>query len=147
MSRDFHLDDDFLTYLSLFFYPNQMPPSFRISPLPQEIISFIIGTLEASLVPPRARHPPQRSMIAVGLDGVCLPRGLSLEMTHSWIQSHLGTKFFSSVPLPVRLEQESLAERLSQSYSKARSRRPWTKWLRASGLTIGQTLGMTSTDN
>ena len=127
LSRDFHLDDKFLTYLLLFFYPTQMPPSFRISPLPQEIISFVIVTLEVSLIPPRARHLPQRGMIAVGACGVCLPRRLSLEMCHSLIQSYLGTNLFSSIPLPVRLEQESLAERLSQSYFEARSRRPWTK--------------------
>ena len=53
LSRDFYLDDDFLAHLLLFFCPNQMPPSFGMSPLPPEIASFATGTLEASLVPPQ----------------------------------------------------------------------------------------------
>ena len=54
LSRDFHLDDKFLTHLLKFFYPKQLPPSFQIYLLPQEIAYFITGTLQASLVQPRS---------------------------------------------------------------------------------------------
>ena len=46
LSRDFHLSEVMLTHLLFHFYPSHLPRSFGICPLPREITSFIIGTLE-----------------------------------------------------------------------------------------------------
>ena len=113
LSRDFHLKDDFLTHLLFFFYPNQLPPTFKISPLPTEIISFIIGVLEASPCLQPVQSQRQASTIGDGLVGVPLPPTCGLEQTHSWIQSHLNSELFSSAPSPAQFAQQSLADHLT----------------------------------
>ena len=143
LSRDFYPSDAFLAHLLFYFYPDQLPPTFQISPLPDEIISFITGTLEASLVHPVACPRRQRSTIGAGLVGVTMPENLDLELTHSWTSSHLDTWSFSSAPLPVPSEQGNLADRLSTIWREVQSKRPWSKWLRASGQVIDPTQGMT----
>ena len=41
LSRDFHLKDNELTHLLYSLFPSQLPRSFTIAPLPQEIESFL----------------------------------------------------------------------------------------------------------
>ena len=120
LSWDFHLDDEFLTFLLKFFFPTQLVPSFRIFPLPPEIISFIVDTLEASLAPPRWHQRLHRSTIAAGLDGVNFLRNLTLEKTYSWIKSKLDIELLSLASSPMLLEWESLIERLSSIW--------WSQW-------------------
>ena len=43
MSRDFHLDYKFLTHLLTVFCPSHIIDSFRIYPLPQEIIFLLLA--------------------------------------------------------------------------------------------------------
>ena len=45
LSRDFHLNDKQLTNLLLLAVPTQMPSNFRISPLPEEIASWMTSLL------------------------------------------------------------------------------------------------------
>jgi hypothetical protein len=46
-SRDFHLSDIEITNLILSSIPNQVPNGFRISNLPQEIVSWLTSLLQS----------------------------------------------------------------------------------------------------
>ena len=143
LSRDFHLSDDMLTNLLLQFYPSQLPRSFKISPLPDEITSFIIGTLEALPVKNQDLMAATPSTLGAGLVGLDLSHLWDSEQTRSWIKCHQDTELFSYAHSQAQLEQESLAVLSNRIWSRAQSKRPWTKWLRASGQTFGMTPGMT----
>ena len=73
LSRDWHLDNLFLTKLFIFFYPYQLPASFKISPLPSEIVSFVIGALEGLPTQVIVKEEPKRRTIGSGIDSALLP--------------------------------------------------------------------------
>ena len=143
LSRDFHLNDVILTELLLYFYPTQLPRSFKISPLPEEITSFIIGILEVLPAQNHGQMLPTPSTLGAGLVGLNLSHLSDWQTTRSWIESHQDSELFSSVRSQAQSGQENLAVVTNQIWSKARLKRPWTKWLRASGQTFGLTPAMT----
>ena len=48
LSRDWHQDDEELTSILRIHFPQQMPTHFKISPLPNEINSWLISLLQLS---------------------------------------------------------------------------------------------------
>ena len=137
LSRDHHLTDDQLTNLLTFFIPQQLPPNFRIVPLPQEIISDITSYL---LKKPKGQ-PEQKAQIRNTIEhgpfGCVSSRTPTCTMSHSWIRSHSTAELSSLVPLPKQLEQESLATNIKQGWFAAQSARPCEKWVRYSKRTQG----------
>ena len=64
LSRDFHLNDNEPTHLLHSYFPSQLPQSFTIVPLPQEIKSF----LSASMLKMPVRNPPREIQTKSGLN-------------------------------------------------------------------------------
>lgn len=125
--RDFHLSDNIMTRLFLFFCPDKMPPSFQTLQLSPEITSLIIDTIEALLALTRWHQERERSAIAAGLIGACFLTELNLEKNHPWIKLRLGTELLSSASLPAHLELDNLAQRLMTVWQKSQSQRPCVK--------------------
>ena len=142
LSRDFHLSDEELTSRLTSLYPEQVPKDFHISPLPQQIICWINSLLSAEPENQPA-HPPQMPSWTVGGKGGynSLPE-LNLKMTNSSTPSKKMTELESSEHLPKQLERGSFQMRVRKSWLQARAKRPWTKWLRSTGLTTGATPAM-----
>ena len=91
-STCFCLSDEFLTHVIFFFYPNQLPRTFKISPLPIEIPSFTIGILEELPDLHPVRRQLQAITIGASLVGAPFSVGSGLEVTHSWAQSCLNSE-------------------------------------------------------
>ena len=145
LSRDFHLSDSQLTILLKHFSPLQVPKSFLISPLPPTITSWINSKLQ-ELPEKLPEHPEQMpSSIGRGKDGNFFSSISSLSTTNSSTTSPPPTESESSEPLPKPSENESFPQRVKLTYKAACAKRPWTKWLRPSGQTIGATPAMVHT--
>ena len=142
LSRDFHIPADILTHLLKLCYPSQAPPSFKICPLPKEITSFITGILAASPEQNLGRMQPTPSTIGAGPAGFDFSPLWDSKRTPFWIDSPEANRLFSFALSQVPSGMDPLAVHLSNVWHDARSKRPWTKWLRATGQTFGATPSM-----
>ena len=131
LSRDHHIPAELLTELLRSLCPSQMPKNFHISPLPQEIESWVFRTLQLSNKQPQDPKEPMASMIGVGLVGVDLSKALSSETIPSWIASQKNTHLLSLSASLKQCGPESLAQDVRETWHKARCERPWTKWQRS----------------
>ena len=66
---NFHIDDKNLTHLLYSHVPSQMPDNFKISPLPQEIVSWIYSWLQKMPKKQQLQETQTSSRIRRGLDG------------------------------------------------------------------------------
>ena len=135
LSRDFHLNDTDITHLLFSCVPHQLPPSFAIAPLPQEIVSF----LYAWLLKMPAKKPSQerrtRSGLRPGDDGSSSSKPSNATKNHTSNPSSLPTEQNLSVVLPRPSETPNILHRLTTSWLQEQSVLPWTMWLRPSGTT------------
>ena len=69
LSQDNHLSDDKLTSLFFSSVPEQTPQDFKISPIPQEIESFILSLLEKLPGESQTREKHKHSSVSRGLVG------------------------------------------------------------------------------
>jgi hypothetical protein len=100
LSRDHHLNDTDLTTLLQLLAQPQMPPNFRICPLPNDITSNITSWLQRGHAPTDYRLTPKRSTLALSLAGrPSLPQSESL-MTPSLTSSCPTTAHDWLAPLP-----------------------------------------------
>ena len=135
LSRDFRLKDNELTHLLRSLFLSQLPQSFTIAPLPQEIESFL------SVWMPKmpARDPPRErrtsSGLHLGAGGQPSSNPLRSKGVYSSTPSNQNTKLDSSVVLPNQSETSNIRLELSAPWLQARSELPWTMWLRPSGTT------------
>jgi hypothetical protein len=98
LSRDWHLGNDKLTSLLRSHFPEQMPESFRISPPPKEISSWLTSLLQQLPVSEQLRERHTTTGLALGDDG---KNGASLldATTSILISSARSSKIIYSVPL------------------------------------------------
>ena len=143
LSRDFHIPDLILSNLLACCFPNQGPTTLEICPLPSVIASFIIGILDACPVKNQSPLLPTPSTIGAGLAGWDFSKSWDLGTTRAWIRSPQGKECFSHARSLVPSGMVPLADHLATVWQNARLKRPWAKWLRASGQTFGATPAMT----
>ena len=142
LSRDFHLTDKQLIALLTFLFPQQVPRNFHIKALPPTIISWINSQLLA--MPEKSpEHPAQMpSSIGRGSAGKDSSTTSNSPTTNSSTPLQRTTDPDYSAPSPKQSESESFQERVRTTWQAERAKRPWTKWLRSSGQTVGATPAM-----
>ena len=132
LSRDWHLDNDELTSLLCFHFPEQMSENFRISPLPKEISSWMTSLLQQLPVSEQLRERHTTMGLAPGRNG---KNGVSaLDATTSIsISSAKSNKIFCSAPLQWLSEKDGSCSITLTRWLKAQSEVPFHMWFRPSG--------------
>jgi len=132
LSRDWHLGDDKLTSLLHSHFPEQMPESFRISPLPKEISSWLTSLLQQLPMSEQLRERHMTTGLAPGDNG---KNGASpLDATTSIsISSARLSKIFYSVPLQWLSEKDGSCSIALTHWLKAQSEVPSHMWYRPFG--------------
>ena len=143
LSRDFHLDNSQLTQLLTSSVPSQLPPSFLIAPLPQEIVSYLCAWLVKMPARQPSREIRKRSGLRPGADGSSSWNPSNSAGIPSSNPSTPTTAPPSSPASPTPSERQSIFHRLSNSWLLEQSELPWTMWHRPSGTTATRTHGST----
>ena len=108
LSRDFHLTDSQLICLFNQKIPKQTPSNLKISPLPQEIVSFLFSLLQTLPENTQRQERLSRSKISRGIDGKHSYPQLASLQTHSSPTSPKEAKTSSPQPLQNQSEQENI---------------------------------------
>ena len=145
LSRDFHLNNNDITHLLFSSVPSQLPLSFEIAPLPQEIESFLYAWLQKMPAGPPSNETRARSGLRPGHDGPNFLPPSNSNLTNSSTTSTKSTSPNSSHASPNLSEKPSILQHLSTSWLQEQSALPWTMWLRPSGLTSDPTHDSTQT--
>ena len=132
LSRDNHISDDTLTSLLFSSVPEQVPPGFKILPIPPEIESFISSLLaslpEATQIPEKHKH----SRISLGLAGLCSSDPLIWNMTSSSATLPTEKEPLLHQFLQTQSDTESFLDKLATPWCLRQSAPPWTTYLRPS---------------
>ena len=107
LSRDDHLSNTELTSLMFSSFSNQIPPNFKISPLPQEIELFLLSLLESLPAGTQTREEHKKSKVSRGLAGVSSSDPLTWEKTSSLSTSQTGRGQSSQALLQKHSEDEN----------------------------------------
>ena len=140
LSRTFDCCDKVLTQKIHSLYSSQIPQSFRICPLPNEVASWI------SSVAPRLReysldelNRPMRPSTGHGGDGSSISNCSDSETTPFLTESRPFVRDRRSLaPSSNDCEMELSREGLRSLFEHRLSRRPLATWHRASGITTGR---------
>ena len=138
LSRDTHLSDKHLTNLLNKCVPHQIPPNFRISPLPSEIVCWVSCLLAKLPVNKQRQVQHKMSVHARGEDGRVFSQQWKSDKTHSSTTLSPGPAPFSSVPSPKPCGKPVSLNDMSTPWLKAQSEPPLITWHRPSGLITGQ---------
>ena len=147
LSRDFHLSSNTLTLLLHSKFPTQLPPHFKIHPLPQEIVSWLSAWLRQ--MPELKQSPEQHQMSNLARGNVGFPSSSqSISKTiHSYESSTDSTEFSSCLRSPTPSELQNIQNEGFHRWLKARSVVPWTMYHRPIGITNLKTQDSTPTIN
>ena len=138
LSRDKHLSDDKLTNLFFPQIPEQTPRNFRISPLPEEMSSYLLSKLQKLPIGTQQHEKHKATKISLGING-------NISFTKSnvtQICSYLNSIKDNKPSLFLRLFfiiKPTLGFCLRQSMPL------WTTYLRPSETLTSQTQGSTKT--
>ena len=139
LSRDFHLSDSQLTSMLIAHVPAQLTKDFKISPLPQSIVSQVCSWLEQETPAKESNYQPKQSAHATGTCGCASSSTSSSTTTLSLTASHLGADHASESHLLAPTEQVNLLlrERIRiPSKSQGTQSVPhWETWQQPLGLT------------
>ena len=115
--------------------PQQLSPNFRIRPLPKEICSFIISTLQKLPDKQLQLTPPKPSELAHGNIGILTSIALELATSTSTDSTCLkDTSSFQA--LPKRSESVHSLDQIIHKWWREQSQPPSHMWHRPSGQTI-----------
>ena len=139
LSRDFHLDDETLTTLFHSHFDPQIPPQFKIAPLPHEINCWICAWLRGMPDSRQRLEAPHRSNIEHGFDGSDFSPTLIFPGTYTFNQWTPNTESPSLLHSPRHSEELITLAPQFLSWLETRSEIPSTMWLRPSATTNTQT--------
>ena len=126
-----HLTNDELYFLFIHSIPEQIPPNFNISPLPEEINSFIISWLQKMQPKTQQIETHKISSIAAGMLGVT-----SLENTDSTTRFSMNSRSItdpkSSLPSAMLSEKEFFLKMRNQTSNRKQSTDTWKTYVRPS---------------
>ncbi len=145
LSRDHHLSDQYLTQMYLSCIPKQVPPNFRILPLPDEITSYLSAILQTLPANTQPSEQHKISSLAHGFAGTGSYQSAESTTTPFWMNSANSQETFLSQPLHKQSETESFLNRMIGPWSARLSETPWTMYARPSESTIEETPSLTST--
>ena len=135
LSREIDLTDDELTNLLRLRFPSQMPPHFKIVPLPNEIVSWLISLLQKLPVKEQLREKHMKSNLELGADGTPTVNQSALSTTCFSMDSSDINGSKSSEPLPWLSAKDGSLNELMGPWLVNQSKIPSTLWQRPSGRT------------
>jgi hypothetical protein len=131
LSRDFHLTESSLTSLIQSKIPNQVPIGLKISPLPNEIASWLTCMLQNLPFKEQWSKEPTRSKLALGTDTNPTSFPSEYQMTGTSTPSILDRNIASLAPSLTPSEKVDLAiQTIIQPSNQKQSEPPWTAWHR-----------------
>jgi hypothetical protein len=147
LSRDHHLSDELLLALLSLHVPEQLPPGFRISPLPLGLSSQVISWL--SSLPPAMQSPkiPTRSKLATGagISSIYTPSNSATTLSSNPSMNGPAPELFAASSLPTENSGSvPPISRIVLNQWRAHAAVPQTQWLRPSGLMTSQAPSMTT---
>ncbi len=144
LSRDFHIPPNLLTFLFHQKIPEQTPLNLKISPLPQEISSYVLSMLQKLPEKTQQLERHKTSKIGLGIGGIDSSIISRWETTLSSTNFQKDRELSSSRPLGRQSEKEfSPREQLDAHWRVRQSKPPWTTFLRPSEIMTDQTQGTT----
>ena len=138
LSRDTHLTDDELTHLLTSSPACQLPPNFRIVPLPNEITSWLISLARSLPVRKQLQRPLTRSTLSLGSAGKHSSSPSESTATPFLTPSTQHTAQSSSAPLPTPCERPPFRGQSYKSWLLRQSEIPYHLYVRPSDRTNGQ---------
>ena len=147
LSRDMDLSDMELTSHILTNFPSQVPHSFNIVPLPNEIVSWMTSLLLTLPVKEQFREVHTPTKRERGDVGPTTANPSVLPTTFSSHPSPNNNKQSSSAPSATHSEKDDIREALQAPWLLQQSKIPSITWLRPSAVKANQTLLETATDN
>jgi len=149
LSRDFDIPDDVLTHLLPLLFPGQLPRSFTIAPLPNEISSWLTSLLQSLPEPTQSLKEHARSKVLLGLIGQFSVDKLDWDLIYFLIQSTSHTTAPSSFsPTPMQsTASDSVKERWMATFNVAVSKMQSQLFQRPSGYMAGPIPALTKIDD
>lgn len=146
LSRDFHFSNEFLTSLYHDKIPEQTPKNLQISPLPQEIESYLYSMLQSLPENTQQHERHKMSSIALGLVGNNSSRKLASQRTTSSSTNFRNNTEQSSYQHSSKLSEiDIFLQTLASPWSARLSELPWTTYARPSETTTDQIQNSTQT--
>jgi hypothetical protein len=145
LSREFERTDEDLTNTLRSLYPSQVPSNFKIVPLPIEISSWLISSLQKLPVKEQLQETHTKAKLGPGDVSNSTSCQLDWKTTHSSSNSTGHNKTKSCVPLPWLCGKRGFQDLLMTDWLKEQSRIPSQMYARPSGNTDGQTQPKTQT--
>jgi len=131
LSWDWHQDDNELTSILHIHFPQQMPTHFEISPLPNEIKSWLILLQQRLPMNEQLREEHMTTNLTLGPDGKSTVSQLDAE-TYSWTASASKRESSCLELLPWLSGAEDSPTQVSTHWLKAQSEEPFQMWCRPS---------------
>ena len=145
LSRDFDVSDSHLTHSLSRMFPSQVPPNFHISPVPNEISSWLTSLLASAPATRESPPLPTRSGLQHGHVGSSSCPPLAFPTTNSSTESAIPlTNTASSQPSHQPSETDAFLSKLLADWLQEPSRAPSATWQRPSNCTTGWTPDSTS---
>jgi hypothetical protein len=141
LSRKFDLSDTDLENFIISNFSSQVPSSFRIVPLPQQIsswVTWLLHKISETTESPNTRKRKRHVSGNVGWNTVTSSKSMT---TFTYKTSPLQCEPPYSVPSQQHSEGDSFLDLTKLSWERAQSKRPWQSWARS----LGQTWGTTPT--
>ncbi len=139
LSRRFDITDNDLTNFICSTYQNQVPASFQIYPVNQEICSWVICWLQ-TCKEMKGSHKIQRiRKVEPGSDGPSMQNALDSMTTYGLPSSHQSNEFTSWEHSRLHSEGDSFLDQTRKTWLLQQSKRPWQNWVRSLGQTWGTT--------
>ena len=147
LSRHNELTDHVLTSFILQHFPDQVPPTFRIDPLPPSITSWTTWLLQKNKEHTESKTKQKRKKLESGTDGKPIWHASKTVTTLTFNSSNPSCEQESSAPSPPHSDEETFPEKIKKTWVEAQSKRPWQSWVRCLGQTWGSTPTMAQMDN
>ena len=138
LSRDDDRTDEELTIILQKCLPTQVPESFEIVQLPEEIVSWLTSTLQKLPVSEPLREEHTRSKIGRGKDGKNMPGLVTSKTIYSSTPSQDTNALESWEPSPLLSAKDDFQGRLMKPWLKGLLEMPSHFWWRPSGMMTEQ---------
>ena len=121
-----------------FVVSQQLPPNFKIKPIPKEVSCFITSLLQQMPESQQQSVIQKPSEFARGNVGILSSIALELQQS-SWMGCQHTKGILSCQPLPKQLERAPSLKEIVGTWWKEQSQPPLHMWHRPSGQTTGMT--------
>jgi hypothetical protein len=144
LSQDMDRSDDKLTQILFTHVLSQVPNSFKIVPLPNEIVSWATSLLRRLPMQPQYSKEHTKTTLGRGNDGKNTANPQALKKIYSLSNSQSNTEDKFSVVLPWLCVKEDFQDLVMLPWLEAQSVVPSATWQQPSGVTDTQIHHMTN---